>query len=78
MTKQKTFTFRYKKIKLVEKGYIFTRYISAKEAFKAELLKQGYLVRNFKEREMIEITCEAARANYSLKERIKLQKQIDT
>jgi len=73
---QKTFTFSKYFGKTYDKDYRPTGFLSAEGEFRAKMLRQGYLINDVKVRETITISCFAARANVSLKEREKLQKNL--
>ena len=74
--RQKKFTFSKHFAESYDKNIVPTKYLTWKDAFVAQLLKQGYLVKDVKETETITISCYAARANVTLKEREKIQKNI--
>ena len=75
-----------KQIKFTFKKYFRDNYpieyrpplhLTLEDKIKDDLLKRGYLIKDIKERKVIEISAIVARANVPLKERQKLQKDID-
>jgi hypothetical protein len=75
--KQKQFIFSKQFSKTYNRSYIPTGYLDIEDEFKDQMLRQGYIVKDIRRIETITVSCIAAKANISLKERIKFQKDIN-
>lgn len=74
-----TRTFRFTKTfqKIYKKDYEPSRFFTIEDEFRAQMLKQGYLVMNVEVKWVMMTTCKAARANVSLRHRRAMQAEID-
>jgi hypothetical protein len=75
--KVKQLVFKRRFVAHYEKGFVSAGHFSVEDALKSSLLKKGYVVSGLTSREVIQVTCNIARANIPLEERENLQKQID-
>lgn len=74
---QKTLTFKYYKNEQYPKGHMAIDAFTLSDSLKNRLNRKGYVVKNLKEEEVIAVSCYMAKANIPLKDRLKLQKDID-
>lgn len=75
---QKKFVFSKNSVVTIPKFKLDSVNFDLKGYVKDKMIKEGYLVKYLKEEETVTVTCTLAKANVSLKERYKLQSQIDS
>ncbi len=74
---QQNFVFKKYYQEFFQEGHFPPEHLTWQDYIKDKLNRKGFLVNNLKEIKGILITCFVAKANISLKERKKSQKDID-